>query len=978
MSPISQRPDNAGMSRPDASGRLLTALPSGTLTFLISDIEESTRAWDRNPDAMREALEMHDAILERTISANKGRLVELGREGDSILCVFARPSEAVACALAAQLEFQGAAWPQGTDVHVRIAIHTGEAELRDGHYVGPALYRCARLVATCHGAQTILSGPTHDLVVDSLPDSVTLLDLGVHRLKDLSRPERVFQLMHPGLPSDFPPLRSLDIRLTNLPVELTSFLGREAEISELKQRLGKGRLVTISGAGGLGKTRLAMHLAADLIDGYPDGVWLVELGALSDPSLVAQAVAKSVGVREMPGIPLLETLTAGLRTRDCLVVLDNCEHLIAESAKLAAHLLGQCPGLTILATSRERLAVPGEDLWRLAPLALPPAVDGSMATAAVTDWEAVRLFIERARLDPRAVVADAAQAAAVVQICRRLDGIPLAIELAAARVSMMKVDELLRRLDDRFQLLTGGGHAAVPRHQALRATVDWSFELLEPDERALLRRLSIFAGGFVVADVEAVCDGGGVASGEIIDLLGRLVDKSLVMPPLEGEAGSPMRLLETLRQYSRERLDEAQEADLYSSRHADHYLLLAEHSKNLRDSHEHSTWLDRLENEHDNLRAALEWSLTASGDVNLRLAAALVSFWDARGYLTEGRDWLEKALAAYADESAASAEAFGAAGWLAQRLGDLQGAASHLENSIKLARVTQQSGALARSLRTLALVRLIQGDSQTAGPLVREAIKVAEGLDDQVGKAGGLLVIALVSYLAGDRDSARSYAEESLALHRSLGDEKVAAFLLACMANLALDDNDERTARANLREGLEISRELREKVDVAFVLDSCARLAAAESDHARALQLAGAASAVRETVGALPAPPWESMVAMSLEPARRWLGRDAAQAAWKSGAGLTLEQAIEDALTWLAPDHREKAAVTGPESPLSTREREVAALVGRGLRNKEIAAKLHIAQRTVDAHVEHIRNKLDFHSRAQIAAWASAMGLIKD
>jgi predicted ATPase/class 3 adenylate cyclase/DNA-binding NarL/FixJ family response regulator len=970
------------MPRPDASGRLLTALPSGTLTFLISDIEESTQAWDRSPDAMRKALELHDAILERTISANKGNLVELGREGDSILCVFARPSEAVACALAAQLEFLSAAWPEGTDVRIRMAIHTGEAELRDGHYFGPALYRCARLVATAHGTQTIMSGPTHDLVVDSLPDSVTLLGLGVHRLKDLSRPERVFQLMHPGLPSDFPPLRSLDLRLTNLPIELTSFLGRETEISELKQLLTKDRLVTISGAGGLGKTRLALHLAADLIDGYPDGVWLVELGALFDPSLVAQAVAKSVGIREIPGIQLLETVTANLRTRDCLLVLDNCEHLIAECAKLAAHLLGQCPRLTILATSRERLAVPGEELWRLAPLSLPPAPEESPQATAVTDWEAVRLFIERARLDPRVLDADSAQAAAVVQICRRLDGIPLAIELAAARVSMMKVDELLRRLDDRFQLLTGGGPATVPRHQALRATVDWSFQLLEPGERALLRRLSIFAGGFAVADVEAVCAGGDVEPGKIIDLLGRLVDKSLVTPALEGEAGSPMRLLETLRQYSRERLDEASEADTYSSRHADHYLELAEHTKNLRDSHEHSTWLDRLENEHDNLRAALEWSLSASAGVNLRLAAALVSFWDARGYLTEGRDWLEKALFAHADDSAPSAEAFGAAGWLAQRLGDLDGAAAHLENSIRIARLTQQSGVLARSLRTLALVRLLQGDSQTAGPLVREAIDVAEGMDDQIGKAGGLLVIALVSYLAGDRESARTHAEESLALHRSLGDEKVAAFLLACMANLALDHDDEATARANLREGLEISRELREKVDVAFVLDSCARLAAAQSDHPRALQLAGAASAVRETVGALPAPPWEAMVAMSLEPARRALGRDAAQAAWKSGIGLTLEQAIEHALGWLAPDRAKKAVATASEaallSPLSTREREIAALVGRGLRNREIAGKLHIAQRTVDAHVEHIRNKLDFHSRAQIAAWASTMGLIKD
>src|SRR3984893_15313070 len=430
------------MPRPEGSGSLLTELPSGTLTFLISDIEASTRAWDQHPAEMHRALQIHDAIFGRAVAKNRGKLVELGREGDSFLSVFTRASEAVACALAAQLELNAAEWPLENEVRVRIALHTGAAEVRDGHYIGSALYRCARLIATAHGGQTILFAPPHDLVVDSLPESVSLLDLGVHRLKDLSRPERVFQLVHPRLRADFPSLKSLDIKLTNLPVELTSFLGREPELAELKQLMTKSRLVTISGAGGLGKTRIALQLAAELIDTHPDGVWLVELAALSDPSLVVQAVATAVGVREVPGTPLLNSLTTHLRMRSCLIVLDNCEHLIAEVAMLSEHLLAKCSGVTILATSRERLGAVGELLWRLAPLSLPPMASKA-PIAELMESEAVRLFLDRAWPRPPAPEVDEHRSATILRICRR------------------KLD----RLDDRFRLLTGGGRTAGARQQ---------------------------------------------------------------------------------------------------------------------------------------------------------------------------------------------------------------------------------------------------------------------------------------------------------------------------------------------------------------------------------------------------------------------------------------------------------------------------------------------------------------------------------
>jgi predicted ATPase/class 3 adenylate cyclase/DNA-binding CsgD family transcriptional regulator len=981
--------DNSAMQRLERTGRAPAELPTGTLTFVISDIEHSTRAWETYPDEMRRALEMHDAIFERFVAFHKGVPVELGREGDSILCVFTRPSQAVACALDVQLELRRARWPAETKLRVRMALHTGEAELRDGHYFGPALYRCARLLATAHGGQTILSGPTHDLVVDSLPDSAALLELGLHRLKDLSRPERVFQLVHPGLESDYPTLRSLDSKHTNLPIELTSFLGREAELSKLKELMKMGRLVTISGTGGLGKTRLALHIAADLTDAYSDGVWLTELAALSDPSLVTQAVATSVGVREVPGTPLLQTLTSHLQTRRCLIVLDNCEHLIEECASLCEHLLGNCEGLTILATTRERIGAPGERLWRLAPLALPPAA-GNVALPELIESDAVRLFVDRAWPSPTPPALDEKRYATIFLICRRLDGIPLAIELAAARAKVMTVDELLARLHDRFRLLTGG-RTAVERHQTLRATVDWSYELLEPDERQLFRRLSVFAGGFGIADVEAVCSGDGIKPADIVELVARLVDKSLAIPVDEGGTETSMRMLGTLHEYARERLVEAGEAEDYLRRHAEHFLKLAERAEELQDSVEHSNWLDRLEKDLDNLRAALESSQAVSADLNLRLASVLVGLWDARGYLTEGRDWLERALAAWPAETALRAESLGAAGWLEHRVGDFERAARHFEDSIRIARATEQHEVLARSLRNLALVRLLQGQGQRAAPFVREAIAVAEVMGDRKAMAGALLVQALVDYFGGDHEPARLHAEESLALHRELGDEKVAAFLLACLATLHLDHDAEPIARANLRESLQISRQLHEKVDVAFVLESCARLAAARSEPRRALELAGAAAAVRERVGALAAPPWRAMMELSLQPARQALGAGAAESAWVDGGALTLDQALDQALEWLDPSvetsvNRAAPGTAVPEgvetdhalAGLTKRELEIATLVGRGLRNREIATRLFIATRTVDAHVEHIRTKLDFHSRAQIAAWAASQGLVKN
>jgi predicted ATPase/DNA-binding CsgD family transcriptional regulator len=932
-----------------------TAVPStegqlGTLTFLTSSLQRAGGA---------EALHEYEAIFTRCLQAGDGRLVELGPDGESLVCVFVTPSKAVASAVAAQKELAEAR------LKARIAIHTGEAELRHGHFAGPALFRCARLLALAHGGQVILSGPARDLVVDSLPEAESLRDLGTHRLKDLSRPERVFQLLDPALESEFPPLQSPDSRRTNLPEELTSFLGREAELALLRGDLAKHRMVTVTGPGGMGKTRIALHLGAELVDTFPDGVWRIDLAALVDPGLVVNEVAQQLMIREVAGVDLLQTVCSHLEAWTSLLILDNCEHLVEQSAALADTLLAGCPGVKILATSRQPTGATRERVWRLPPLSLAPAQD-------LRESEAFRLFVDRAWPSQAPGKVDAARSATIGLICRSLEGIPLAIELAAARARVMSVDELLVRLDDRLKVLTGG-RGAVPRHQTMRATMDWSYQLLDAQERTLFRRLSVFAGGFTLREVEEICTGDGVAPEDVMDLLARLLEKSLVMSVEVGDQESPMRMLATLRHYAEDRLEEAGEDIAYARRHAEHFLRVAEQARELQNSPQHAGRLDLLEGELDNLRAALAASQELSAELNFGLASALLAFWDERGYVTEGSDWLDRALATWVGETGLRAGALEAAGWLAQRRGDYDRAADYFEDSIRIAGAAGANSVLARSLRNLALVRVLRGDGQGALPLVKEAFDLAEELGDLPGTAGALLVMALATYFEGDVEQARVYAEQSLAKHREVGDEKVAAFLLACLAMLALNHHDLGTARKDLRESLKISQQLREKVDVAFVLESCARLAAETSDPARAIRLAASAAAVRRAAGAPSAPIWTVMVEATLGPAREAVGSSTAETVAGEGGALTLDQALDQALAWLDSSSRPAAR----PGPLTQREREIAGLVGRGLRNREIAERLFLSVRTVDAHVEHIRDKLDFHSRAQIAAWAVAEGLVR-
>jgi predicted ATPase len=498
---------------------------------------------------MGRAVGRHYELLDEAIGAHRGvRPVEQG-EGDSVVGAFARASEAVAAALDAQRALGCEPWPEGAELRVRMALHTGEAELRgEGNYFGPAVIRCARLRAIGHGGQVLVSQPTADLVVGRLPEGASLADLGSHRLKDLGRPEQVFELRHPDLPGGFGPLRSLDAFPHNLPVQLTTFVGRRKELAEAAGLLASTRLLSLTGVGGCGKTRLALQLAADAAEHYPGGVWLVELAPVTDPGRVAASIAAVLGEGDA-GADTIEAIVSRLHADAALLVLDNCEHLLDAVAALADLLLRRCPRLVIVATTREPLGVPGETAWRVPSLALPGRFDAVQAEA-LSQFDAVRLFLDRAAKARPNFVLGVDNAPAVAQVCSRLDGIPLAIELAAARVRGMTVEQVAAGLDDRFRLLTGGARTVLPRQQTLQASVDWGYALLGDAERVVFRRLAVFAGGFSLDAGERVVAGDGLEAVEVLDLLLGLVDKSMVL----AEDSGRYRLLETLRQYGAARL----------------------------------------------------------------------------------------------------------------------------------------------------------------------------------------------------------------------------------------------------------------------------------------------------------------------------------------------------------------------------------------------------------------------------------------
>jgi predicted ATPase/class 3 adenylate cyclase len=914
--------------------------PTGTLTFLFTDIEGSTKLWDARPDEMQTTLARHDALVRKAIVDANGYVFKT--VGDAFCAAFAMAQDAVVAALAAQHYIVAEPWPEVTPITVRMAVHTGAVENRDGDYFGPALNRVARLLVTGHGGQSLLSQTTYDLVRDTLPDAVTLHDLGAHQLKDLARPEQVYQLLHPGLRSDFPPIRSLSTHPNNLPRQLTTFIGREREIADIKALAIRAGLMTLTGSGGSGKTRLALQVAAELLEQFPDGVWFVELAALVDPDLVPQSVASVLGVKEAPDKPITQTLAEHLKQKRLLLLLDNCEHLLDACAKLADALVRQCPDMKILATSREALGIAGEQTYRVPSLSLPDR-KSAPTPQTLSVYESVQLFIDRALLVRSEFQVTNQNAPALASLCWHLDGIPLAIELAAARVRTLSVEEIDGKLDQRFRLLTGGSRTALPRQQTLRSLIDWSYELLREPEKQLLQRLSVFAGGWNLPAAEQVCAGDGIADCDILDQLTSLADKSLVVSE-QKDGHSRYRLLETMRQYSRERLEESGSDLAVRERHRDYFLALAEAANAKLMGADQVAWLQRLDAEHENLRAVLQWSVMEPlSGAGLAMCGALVRFWVTRGHLTEGREWCARALALAGSEEQTleRAKVFGTAGELAYRqsaypasralheeslaisrkLGDRRGIASSLnylgsvaaaqgdytssqalyEESLALWRQLGERKFVARLLYNLACGALGQGDFGAARALFEECLAPMRELGDRGNIAYALGNLGYMAELHGDYPAARALGAESLAIMRELGDREGIANVLHNLGDVAYDLGDYSTAVSLRQESLVIWRELGIRLGTVSSLEELAAVAAALGGVLRSAGIWGATERLRSEIGS-PMPAYErSRYDHRVANARAALGDDVAfDRAWQEGRALTLEQAIELALADIA------------------------------------------------------------------------------
>ena len=878
----------------------MSELPRGTVTFLFTDIEGSTRLWEELPDAMRYALARHDALLRSAIEQQDGYVFKT--IGDAFCAAFHTAPDALTAALLAQQALTSEPWPEGVALKVRMALHTGAAEGRDHDYFGPPLNRVARLLAAGHGRQVLLSLPTEELTRDTLPAGAGLRSLGEHWLRDLNRPETVFQLLHPALPTDFAPLKSLDNPAfpNNLPRQLTSFIGREKEIEEIKTLLTKTSLLTLTGSGGCGKTRLALQVAADVLDQYPDGVWLVELAPLADPALVPQTVASSLGLSEQAGKTFVQTLTEYLKSRRLLLALDNCEHLLATCAQLGNTLLRACPHLTILASSREGLGIAGEQTYRVPSLSLPDPKQ-TLTVEQVSQYEAVRLFIERALGSKAEFMVTNANAPALASVCHRLDGIPLAIELAAARVRSLSLEEINVRLDNRFRLLTGGSKMALPRQQTLRALIDWSYSLLTEAEKRLLCRLSVFAGGWTLAAAEQVCGGESEAEAtieewEVLDLLTSLLDKSLVAAETQGQ-GTRYRLLETVRQYGRERLLDAGAGEAVRGRHRDYFVAWAEEAAPKLRSGEQAFWLEALETEHDNLRQALACCLEAAeegGEAGLRLGVALGWFWHIRGHYGEGRAYLAAALerTVGAEQQQVRARALNDAGNLASRQGDYAAARALFEESLTIKRELGDRKGIADSLNNLGIVAGSQSDYVATRALYEESLTIFRELGDKLSIADSLTNLGIVALNQGDYVAARVLYEESLTIRRELGDKLGIANSLTNLGIVASHQGDYRAARALFEESLTIFRELGDKLGIAECLDAFAELARHEVQEHRAARLWGAATALREGIGAPRSPQEQERFDRGVAAVRSALEDAAFDAAFAEGRAMTMEESI--------------------------------------------------------------------------------------
>ena len=906
------------------------ALPTGTVTFLFTDIESSTRLLQQLGDRYADVLAGHQRLLRAAFQDRGGH--EVDTQGDAFFIAFASARDAAEAAVAAQRAMASHSWPENAPVRVRMGLHTGEAIVTvGGGYVGMDVHRSARICSAGHGGQILLSQTTRILVENDLPQGVSLRNLGEHRLKDLQHPEQVFQLVTPDLLADFPSLKSLDTFPNNLPRQLTRFIGREQEIEEIKRLLADTYLLTLTGSGGCGKTRLALQVIADLLEEYSDGVWVVELAPLSDPSLVTQETAAVLGIREesgvltmgggSPGTPsatsggdsLITRLTEYLKSKQLLLFLDNCEHLIEACIKLVDALLRTCPNLKIIVASREALGIAGESTYRVPSLSLPDP--GNMPPLEeLARYESIKLFIDRAVAVVSIFKLTDNNAPSVAQICHRLDGIPLAIELAAVRVKALSVEEIRARLDDNFRLLTGGSRAALPRQQTLRATIDWSHNLLSEPEKVLLNRLSVFSGGWTLAAAEEICaDEDNVELNfhihpdEVLDLLTILVDKSLVIAEevssFEEGGKTRYRLLEMVRGYSRESLVDSGDAERVRGLHLDYFLRFAEKAEPEIQLGDDQTVWNQLEEEHDNLRGALEWSgESGRTEEGLRTAGALWWFWYVQGYHSEGSKWLEGILTEEESKLSPSvrAKALGGAGYLIGLQGDSNRALELMEESLILYREMGDKRGIAQSLLHLGkFIHENEGDYEGGATFLEEGLSLFRELEDSQGVAALLLFLGDTRLRQGNLEKARVLVEESLTLFQEVVGSKAGEISsLYVLGRVVGSGGDYGRATELYKKSIKLTWEIGSKYPTHLRLEALAEVAIAQDQPERGARLLGAAETIRQDIGVSLISPYDrANHDRSIAALRADLGEEAFEAAWAKGRAMSVEKAIEYALT---------------------------------------------------------------------------------
>ena len=916
-------------------------LPQGTVTFLFTDIEGSTRLAQRVGAAYAGLLERHQALVRGAIADG----AEISTAGDSFFVAFDSAVAAVEAAIGVQRAMAEHDWPAEAEIRLRIGLYSGEASLNGGDYVGLDVHRAARIAAAGHGGQVLLSEATWALSRHELPGGVTIRDLGPHRLKDLAAPEHLFELIIAGLSADFPPLMTLDDPRTNIPLQLTSFVGRDRQMVELRDLAANNRLMTVIGAGGTGKTRLALQVAGELGERHPDGVWLVELAPVTSPDLVAQEVARTLGVQDEPGRTIDETLLDFLRLKRLLLILDNCEHVIGTVAGLVTTLFRSAPSLAVLATSREALGISGETVYQLPSMTFPPPPDvhdehqsSDDRFRAIAASEAVRLFVARAATVDPSFVLSRNNAEPTADICRRLDGIPLAIELAAARVTLLSVHDIDARLGDRFRLLTGGSRTALPRQQTLQALIDWSWDLLDEADRRLLRRLSVFVGGATLDAAIAVTGGDEL---ETLEGIGRLVDRSLVI----ADRGNPTRyrLLETIRQYGRDRLLAAGEVAEMRDAHLRFHLDLAERADvELRGS-EMVTWLKRLDDDAENVRGALEWAFETDAESALRLALAMAVYWRTHSML-EGFDWLRQAvdLVDRADvESPGSAPLRVRVLAAAANLGWLTGnAAAGLPWAQRAMALVEEGGlddvARYEAFNALAMTMLFTGQSERVVELTNEALPLAEAAGDWFIIAFMQAGLAQWEAESGELDRAEERVRLAAEAAQRAGNPSLKAFVALSQGRIAGfsgrlpearapfgraiagysetgDARLELVARSDFAHALRMAGELEEaepiyrdtlhswlhagnRGAIANQLESFGFIATDRGDLARGVRLLAAAEAIRAAASSPMLPFERHEYERCLDRLREGLSPSAYQAEWAAGRGLTVDEAVEFAL----------------------------------------------------------------------------------